>query len=70
MNGMQVDNIQQLPAAGWTNADFLVDPNTYLFYNSSFSANGTITMTYSFPYLPTHSPIPSIPYIPIYHLHS
>lgn len=50
MNGMQVDNIQQLPAAGWTNADFLVDPNTYLFYNSSFSANGTITMTYSFPY--------------------
>lgn len=40
MNGMQTTNIQQLPAAGWTNADFLVDPNTYLFYNASFSANG------------------------------
>lgn len=46
MNGMKTTNIQELPAAGWTNADFLLDPNTYLFYNASFSANGEASINY------------------------
>lgn len=56
MNGLQTTNIQQLPAAGWTNADFLVDPNTYLFYNSSFSANGAsiVFLFLSFSHLHQH----------------
>ncbi|THU88757.1 alkaline phosphatase-like protein [Dendrothele bispora CBS 962.96] len=40
MNGLTFPAITACPTTGWTSSDFLIDPNVYLYYNSSFSANG------------------------------
>jgi len=40
MNGFDAETQVECPAKGWTSADFLVEPNAYLYYNASFSANG------------------------------
>ncbi|KAK4705241.1 hypothetical protein P7C70_g972, partial [Phenoliferia sp. Uapishka_3] len=39
MNAHAVSNIDTLPALGWTDSDFLVDPQTYNYWNASFVKN-------------------------------
>ncbi|KAF5351337.1 hypothetical protein D9758_007991 [Tetrapyrgos nigripes] len=46
MNGLDESTIQESPAKGWTSADFLIEPNAYLYYNASFSANGDPAVNY------------------------
>jgi len=46
MNGLTVSAITACPTKGWTYSDFLIDPNAYLYYNASFSANGDPVVNY------------------------
>ncbi|KAF5351283.1 hypothetical protein D9758_007985 [Tetrapyrgos nigripes] len=46
MNGLSEPAIKACPTKGWTYADFLIDPNAYLYYNASFSANGDPAVNY------------------------
>ncbi|KAL8283402.1 hypothetical protein RQP46_005812 [Phenoliferia psychrophenolica] len=39
MNDHKVSNIGSMPALGWTDSDFLVDPQTYNYWNASFVNN-------------------------------
>ncbi|KAK7041414.1 hypothetical protein VNI00_009280 [Paramarasmius palmivorus] len=48
MNGLNWDLIHSEYPKGWTYSDFLVDPNAYLYFNASFSANNTNSAPVSF----------------------
>ncbi|KAK7034484.1 hypothetical protein VNI00_012331 [Paramarasmius palmivorus] len=48
MNGLDWDLVTTAYPKGWTYSDFLVDPNAYLYFNASFSANGTSDTPVSF----------------------
>ncbi|KAK7034486.1 hypothetical protein VNI00_012333 [Paramarasmius palmivorus] len=48
MNGLSWDLIHSEYPKGWTYSDFLVDPNAYLYFNASFSANNTDSSPVSF----------------------
>ena len=39
LNSQSVDNYDDPHAAGWTGSDFLLDPFTYQYYNSTFQRN-------------------------------
>ncbi|KAL0565432.1 hypothetical protein V5O48_016596 [Marasmius crinis-equi] len=46
MNGLSAAQISTQPPKGWTHSDFLVDPNAYFYYNSSFSSQNAPPTNY------------------------
>ncbi|CZT23448.1 related to ARS-1 arylsulfatase [Ramularia collo-cygni] len=45
-NAQTVDNYASPPAAGWTGSEFLLDPYTYEYLNTTFSRNGGKPQSY------------------------
>lgn len=46
MNDYKASNFNLLPAQGWTDCDFLVDPNTYDYWNASFAKNSELFLRF------------------------